>query len=170
MERDRDGERELQGGHHRSPAGGIAAASASAAVSVSARNWGLPHSNATPTYEDLGPDWGLFTANVPRVAADSGTGPWSGRHYVGATGGFGTMLRLVPDLSPDTTRRSSYGTRKDNELLLTFCENAATLVARLDTGMDDGVGKREATVWNHHSGLWYTEALVLGHEGSPCPS
>ena len=91
---------------------------------------------------------------------------------MGATGGFGTMLRLVPDLSRDTTqaKRPSYGTRKDNELLLTFCENAATLEAKLAAGMDDGVGKREATVWNYHEGFWYTEALVLGHEGSPCPS
>ena len=222
------------------PAGLIAGATASAAVSVSARNWGLPHSNAKPTYEDLGPDWGLFTANVPTVSAGSGTGPWSGRPYVAATGNFGTMLRFVPDLHPDTTKRPSYGTREGNAVLLAFCENAATLedeetmagvndhcgtssayeawvaevdaherehesnynvcaasheftytifdieatladqvgdavddwnefVAELDAGMDDGVGKREATVWNHHSGFWYTEALVLGHEGSPCP-
>lgn len=164
---------------------------------------------------------------------------------MGATGGFGTMLRLVPDLSRDTTqaKRPSYGTREGNEVLLAFCENAATLedeetmagvndhcgtssaydawvaaveaherehekkyngcaestefadtlaevegalgqqetvdealkkwnkfVARLAAGMDDGVGKRNATVWNYHEGFWYTEALVLGHEGSPCPS
>ena len=43
-------------------------------------------------------------------------------------------------------------------------------VAELASGMDHGVGPRTATVWNHHSGYWYTEAYVEGHAGSPCPS
>ena len=225
------------------PRNGVAGATVTAAVSVIARNWELPQSDARPTYEDLGPDWGLFTANLPRVEADSGTGPWSGRPYVGAEGDFGTMLRFVPDLSPDSTRRPYHGTRKrsDSLVLAAACPNAATVpdsmrmdemndhcgkpsaydawvaaveahereheskyngcaestkfantitevegalankvgkavedwkefVKDLQTGTDYGVGKREATVWNHHPGHWHTEALTLGHSGTECPS
>ena len=38
------------------PAGGIAAATLTADVSVGARSWGLPQSSAEPSYEDLGLD------------------------------------------------------------------------------------------------------------------
>ena len=45
-----------------------------------------------------------------------------------------------------------------------------TFVAELQSGMDHGVGSRAVTVWNHHPGYWYTEALVQGHDGTECPS
>jgi hypothetical protein len=176
------------------PAGGIAAATVSAAVSVGARNWGLPDSDAKPTYEDLGSRWGMFTANVPDVSAGSGTGPWSGRPYVAATGDFGTSLRFVPDLNPaKAPSYASYGTLKDSLVLLAKCPNAATLSdeetmpgMNAHCGTPAAYGAWVAAVAAHegeHESNYNdcagsttfaetitTEALVLGHEGSPCPS